>query len=490
VNSSLSKLNSQSITLPPKLVLFVVLLLSAACYSQPSLDSVLGKIDPDKLAASVGKKLSKLEEKIVAKSVKTLEHLERQEERVYEKQLTTKDSVEARLKLDEIQNRYKALDKKLKNPSAVTSLNIRQYIPRLDSLTSAFKFLDQSGTTTNVKNALAKVESFNDKFQQAQAIKDFIRERKEILQKEFEQLGMFKELKQLNKEVYYYSEQLKEYKQILSDPNKLERKVIELLSKTKPFQDFMRKNSMLASLFRLPGDPNDPGYIASLAGLQTRVQVNNLLQQQLASGGPNAQAQFQQGIQQAQSQMQELKNKLMQFGRGNSDDIMPEGFRPNSQKTKSFLKRLEYGTDFQAQRSTNFFPATTDLGLSVGYKLNDKSIIGVGASYKVGLGRGWNNMELSSQGAGLRSYVDWKLKKSIWISGGYEMNYRSEFKNINQLKDITAWQQSGLVGLSKVIDVKSKFFKKTKLQLLWDFLSYQQVPRTQPLIFRISYSLK
>jgi hypothetical protein len=44
----------------------------------------------------------------------------------------------------------------------------------------------------------------------------------------------------------------------LKDHKKAERKAIELLSKTKLFKDFMRKNSMLASLFRLPGDQNDP----------------------------------------------------------------------------------------------------------------------------------------------------------------------------------------------------------------------------------------
>ena len=70
------------------------------------------------------------------------------------------------------------------------------------------------------------------------------------------------------------------------------------------------------------------------------------------------------------------------------------------------------------------------------------------------------------------------------------MNYRSEFKSIDQLKYFTAWQQSGLLGLSKVLDVKSKFFKKTKLQLLWDFLSYQQAPRTQAVVFRIEYGFK
>ena len=463
---------------------------SIQAHSQSHIDSVLNKIDPARWSTAVERKVSKLEDKIIAKSQKTLQRLQKREEKIYQKQLNTKDSLEARLKLAEIKSKYQNLEEKLKNPTAIVPSNATRYIPYLDTLKTAFKFLDQNAASTNIKDALSKIESLDNKFQQAEEIKQFIKERRDQLQQQLEQLGLFKDLKKFNKEVYYYSEQIKQYKEIISDPDKIERKAIELLSKTKVFQDFMRKNSLLASLFRLPGDPNDPALMASLGGLQTRTQVNNFIQQQVASGGPNAQAQFRQNIQQGQSQMQELKNKLMQFGKGSSDDIMPQGFKPDNQKAKSFLKRLEYGTNIQAQRSTNFFPATTDLGLSVGYKLNDKSVIGVGAAYKVGLGRGWNDMELSSQGAGLRSYVDWKLKGSIWISGGYEMNYRSEFKNIDQLKDLTAWSQSGLVGLSKVFDVKSKFFKKTKLQLLWDFLSYQQVPQTQAILFRIEYGFK
>jgi hypothetical protein len=137
---------------------------------------------------------------------------------------------------------------------------------------------------------------------------------------------------------------------------------------------------------------------------------------------------------------------------------------------------------------------TSDIGLSVGYKLNDKSVIGIGASYKLGWGQGWNNMHLSSEGLGLRSYVDVKLKGSFFVSGGYEQNYRPSLSDVNIPSSLgggpvgAAWQQSGLVGVSKIVNVKSKLFKKTRLQLLWDFLSYQQLPRTQQLIFRIGYN--
>jgi hypothetical protein len=246
----------------------------------------------------------------------------------------------------------------------------------------------------------------------------------------------------------------------------------------------MRKNSHLASLFRLPADPDDPSSQIDLTGLQTRAQVNSLIQQQIANGGPNAQEQFRQNVQAAQGQLDKLKNKILQTG--SSSDI--EGFKPNSQKTKGFFKRLEFGVNVQSQKARNILPVTSDVGLSVGYKLNDKSIVGIGASYKMGWGKSIRNVRISSQGVGLRSFIDWKIKGTFWLTGGYEINYHNEFKSIDVLKNVNSWQKSGLIGLSKAISLKTKFFKKTKLQLLWDFMSYQQIPRSQPILFRVGYN--
>ena len=467
----------------------VSLLISFTSYSQLYLDSLPNKIDLQKWSSLVKKKISKLEDKIITKSEKTLDHLQRQEEKIFRKQLETKDSLIAKTKIAEIKTKYAELKEKLKDPVSAISRNARQYLPYLDTLRIAFKFLDRQGLTNNIKGVLSGIESFESGMQHAEEIRKFIREREEHLKQQLEKLGMAKQIKKFNKEVYYYSEQIREYKEAAKNSKKIEKKAIELLSKTKPFQDFMQKNSMLAYLFRMPGDANDPTYIASLADLQTRSQINNIIQQQIATGGPDAQAQFQQNIQQAQTQLQQLKNKVNQFSGESIDDIMPEEFKPNNQKTKSFSKRLEYGANIQTQRSNNLLPVRSDLGLSLGYKLNDRSVIGIGASYKLGWGRSSNNINLTQEGAGLRSYVDWKLKGSFWISGGYEMNYKTAFNSIDQLH-LNAWQESGLLGLSKILSVRTKFLKKTKLQLLWDFMSYQQIPKTQPLIFRMGYNFK
>ncbi|MBL7709152.1 MAG: hypothetical protein JNJ86_08760 [Chitinophagaceae bacterium] len=475
-------------TLPRILIIVLSLSLYTNLHSQET-DTLQQKISLQYLEKA-GAQASALSSKLDKKAAKVLAKFQKQEEKMRAK-LMKIDSSAAKELFNNAAAKYKGLEEKLKNGGA------GQYIPKLDTLVTSLKFLQNNSellekgkeAAVKLKETMGKVDGLKDKFQQAETIKQFIKERKQFLKDQLGKFGFAKELKKLNKEVYYYTQQVNEYKEILKDSKKAEKKAIELLSKTKLFKDFMRKNSMLASLFRLPGDPNDPSAQVSLAGLQTRTQVNNLIQQQIAAGGPNAQAQFRQNIQDAQSQLNQLKDKVMKMGGGSSDAELPD-FKPNNQKTKSFLQRLEYGTNIQSQKANAFFPVTSDIGLSIGYKLNDKSIIGIGSSFKMGWGTGFNNIRISSQGVGLRSYLDYKIKGSFWISGGYEMNYRSAINSIAQLQPYSAWQRSGLVGLSKVVSLKTKFFKKTKLQLLWDFLSYEQVPRVQPLVFRVSYNIK
>jgi len=192
----------------------------------------------------------------------------------------------------------------------------------------------------------------------------------------------------------------------------------------------------------------------------------------------------------AQAYLSQIQNRILSFKSGNiaSGNASIPDFKPNSQKTKSFFKRLELGANMQSQKSRSYFPVTSDISLSAGYKLNDKSIVGIGLSYKLGMGRGWENLSLTHQGVGIRSYFDFLLKPSLYISGGFEKNYLNAFKSIDQLKGFDAWQTSGLIGLSKRYTATKRLVGEIKL--LWDYLSYSQLPRTSPLVFRIGYFLK
>ena len=458
---------------------------------QLSGDSLVNHIIPENYLDAVGDKAERLEKKLNKKSDKALLSLQKQEAKIHGK-LSKIDSLKAKEIIGNAQEQYSRLGRKLQDTK------LRHYISSLDSIETSLNFLQRNpqflSTAKDVqqklKDAQEKVKGLKGELQKAEDIRRLLKERKQYLKDQLTRYGFDKELKRLNKEVYYYSAQIKEYKELLKDQQKIERKALELLSNSKLWKNFMRKNSMLASLFRMPGDPNDPSTLANLSGLQTRAQVNALIQNQVSSGGTNAAQQLQQGVQQAQSQLNQLKDKLNRFGGGSGEVEVPDGWKPNNQKTKSFFQRLELGTNIQSQRSNGFFPVTSDIGLSLGYKPNDKSIIGIGLSYKVGWGKDIQHINITHQGIGLRSFVDWKIKGTFWLTGGYESNYRREFKTMDELKYLNAWQQSGVIGLTKVLSMKTKFFKKTKVQLLFDFLSYQQVPATQPILFRIGYNFK
>jgi hypothetical protein len=215
--------------------------------------------------------------------------------------------------------------------------------------------------------------------------------------------------------------------------------------------------------------------------------VAALINQQVAAGGAGGQAALQANLQSAQSQLDGYKDKLSKLGAGSGDIEMPD-FKPNNQKTRSFWRRLEYGTNFQTTRNNYYFPTVSDFGLSVGYKLSDRSTVGLGASYKLGWGNGMQHIAFSSQGAGLRSFMEIQIKGSLSASGGMELNHTAPFTRFQQLRNWDEWTRSGLIGLTKTVSLKSRVFKKTKVSLLWDFLSYQQVPRTQPIIFRLGYN--
>lgn len=431
-----------------------------------------------------------LNRKLDQETQKVLRQFKKTEAKLKTK-LSQKDSTAAASLFAGTEQQYKELEQRL-NGSGI------KYIAEIDSLSTSLKFLkanpgflqEAGEVKAKLQDATKKLEELKSGFANAETIRQFLKQQRQYLKDQLGKFGFARELKRINKQVYYYSVQLSEYKDALKDPKKATKKALDLLAGNKTFREFWRENSQLASLFRLPGETGDPGTLANMAGLQTRAQVNALIQQQIAAGGPNAQAQMQQNLVAAKGQLNQLKDKVIKMGGGSSDAEMPEGFKPQSTKTKTFLQRVELGTNIQSVRSNGLLPTTSDLAISAGYRLNDKSIIGLGASYKLGWGKNIQNIRISHQGVGARSFIDWKLKGALWISGGFEMNYRSEIRNVAELKDYSAWQQSGLIGLSRKLPVKTKFFKKTKLMLLWDFLSYQQVPRTQALIFRIGYNLK
>ena len=413
---------------------------------------------------------------------------QKQEARIKIK-LAKKDSLQAASIFGNTEQRYKQIEEKLQNPGS-----LQEYIPGLDSMASTLKFLQQNlqllsetkESSQKLKDAINKVNGLESQFQKAEEVRIFLKLRKQYLNEKLGQLEYAKELKKLSKLNYYYSEQINEYKSLLKDHKKVERKALELLSKSKLFTDFMRKNSYLGQFFSLPGDYSNT---QSLTGLQTRAQVQQIVSQQIGTtpiNGADPRQYVQGQMQQAQQQLNQLKDKIKSLGlEGESGDLVMPEFKRNNLKVKSFFRRLEYGFDLQNQRSTQLLPVTSDFAVTVGYKVRNEILVGLGSSYKMGWGSGIRNLKITNQGLGLRSYIEIKAKGSFWVSSGFEYNYQKEFEKLTDIANPDIWQKSALIGISKKYRIAGS--KQGNIQLLYDFLASRQVPYGQKLKFRIGY---
>ncbi len=478
--------------------ILLLCLASTSCFAQEqggTADKIINF--PTKLFGKIQGKTASLDQQLTRQTEKYLQKMAKREAKL-KKKLYKVDSAAAKRLFANSAQQYAALQQKIATDTgghqAIPLAG--EYQPYTDSLKGSLSFLQQNPQLTKgaqsqaLQSSITQLQQLQAKMQDADAAKAFIQQRKQEIGNYISQHANLQTLlgpgyQGFNQEVYYYSQQVRAYKEMLNHPDQLEQKALSLLDQLPSFQQFMKNNSQLAGLFNLPSNYGSP---AALAGLQTRDQVNQAIQGQLAAGGPGANAALSSNLQSAEQGLDSYKDKLSQLGGGSGDIDMPD-FKPNNQKTKDFLKKTpDRNKILQTTRTNYYFPTMTDLGLSAGYKLTDKSTIGVGASYKIGWGTGFNHIALSSQGAGLRSFLDIKIKGSFSATGGLEYNYTTLINSLQDLKLTSNWTQSGLIGVTKTISVKNRFFKQTKLQLLWDFLSYQQVPKTQPLLFRIGYN--
>jgi len=63
-----------------------------------------------------------------------------------------------------------------------------------------------------------------------------------MLKEQLVNTGLVKQLKGINKQVYYYQAQLSAYKEILNDREKLKEKLLETVRTLPAFQKFWQKN--------------------------------------------------------------------------------------------------------------------------------------------------------------------------------------------------------------------------------------------------------
>ncbi|MBW8683307.1 hypothetical protein [Chitinophaga rhizophila] len=447
-----------------KLLTPLLLLITVASFAQ---DTSL----PRQYYVKVRQKTTKINSLIQQKTQKSLDWFVSQEQRMRTKLIKADPAAAHRIfdrSIDSLRHLRKLAKAGLKTGSSVQI----SYNSHLDTLQVVARFLSPSGDLQE------RVSELQDAIGQSAQIGRYMQERQQLLKEQLSRYSMFgKELLQLGKQVYYYKEQVHTYIDILQDKDKATERAMALLRKSTAFKAFFNKHSALANLMGAGSAMNAE---QALAGLQTRSQVERLLQQRIGTDAGARQLVTGQ-VSQAREQIEGLKEK---FPTLNNSAEMPD-FMPNPMKGKRLLQRIELGGNVQFQRTNNWFPAIGDIALQAAYKFNGKGSAGIGVAYKLGMGS-LDRIALSSKGAGLRSFVDYRIRNAFSLNGGMEMNYYSALSHIAQLRNWNGWQTSALLGVRYSYKVSPKL--KGNITLLYDFLARQQAPFTEPLKIRFGYS--
>ena len=321
---------------------------------------------------------AQLQENTVRQTEKYCRMLARREKKL-KKKLAHTDSTVANNIFGNTDSIYKAYAGSMLQPADNNILS-NVYSHRLDSLRTAMQFLNNHGLVgrsfqeqQQVKELLAKYNELQGVFNNTEALKKALIERQQLLQQQLQQFGM-PGIQSLQKQLYYYQAQMEQYKQAWEDPSIVEQQLTKMLCKIPEFRKFFDQFSDLGAVFSLPGNS---GTSAANNNLQTRASLNSFIQSG-NNGNVNLQTQLQNNLPAPAVQTSNIRSLLPAVpASGGSTAEMPS-FKPNHQKVRSFLKRIEVGTSLQNTKANYYFPATSDVALSAGYRLNDKSVIGVG----------------------------------------------------------------------------------------------------------------
>lgn len=386
--------------------------------------------------------------------------IKKQEEKLLEwLQQTDKQAADALGKLDgpqlaEITNRWK---------NGQTAM---PYIARMDTLKTLLGFHGNL-QLPQVAEADALVKRLQSTLGGADEVGNWLQQRQTALFEALRRQGnlppdIARAFDRWKGEAAVWKAQVAHYKEVVNSPERIEREALKILQRQPFFQQFMAKHGELARLFGPPAGADPAGAGNPIPGLQTRAglmqELQNRFGQEFTQNGGMLQQQLQEGmdevmalqnpIELAKKHLEDMKNKI-------SSQLSPADQEKAALKALPIKQRFEIGWNLQTNTSLHNFPAMTDAGLSLGYKLSPRLLIGTGAAYKFGLGESFRKLRFTHEGLGLRSFTDWRLFKAhnkyfknLWLTSGYEMNY-SERMNSSAQVNRNLWIKSAVFGITR-----------------------------------------
>ena len=356
--------------------------------------------------------------------------------------------------------------------------------PLLDSLRLIYGFTDYAGISENKqlsersKTSLgsSNQESLNgaalNRAQQqlniTQRTKSELLERKDYYKaqvKEHPDYGKW--LGKMEKERYYYTTQINEYRKTLRDPSNLDDKLMDALRRDPRFSDFAAA---------LPAKPQNP------EKMQPRQLVKQMMQSQAEAIDPDPEKLLSDAKTKGKDLLGNLSNQSSLYGSLDNAAQMPK-FTPNPYKTKSFWQRIDVGFNLQFDNRTLFLPSTGVAGAQASFNFDPRLSIGALANYRFGMGE-IKNIQFSHAGAGYGAFANYKIWKALGVQSGYERNWRAEME-MNEIRYPAAWTSSALVGLTYEYGIGKK--AKATVGVFFDALYKQHTPETNAVLWRMGW---
>jgi hypothetical protein len=187
--------------------LLLLLAVNFICNAQDSSKIFHALNFPDKFFGLLNKKAASMESRMDRQIEKYLARIQKQEIRLRRKMMK-RDSSLAHQLFDGVENKYNSISVKADYASTVTNA----YSGRLDSLNTALNFLNQQNNAayanSQVQNLLGQYNQLQNSLNQTERVKAFIIQRKQLLKDQLQKVGMVKQLKSFEKQVYYYRQQM------------------------------------------------------------------------------------------------------------------------------------------------------------------------------------------------------------------------------------------------------------------------------------------
>jgi len=236
--------------------------------------------------------------------------------------------------------------------------------------------------------------------------------------------------------------QVKSYKTDSADADQVAE---DLISRTKQGQEFQKLNSQDAfgemKSEQSKMDQEAKKLQEQAKALQDAEQRKKYAREKASKLANGEMAKFAPQIQQAQQEFTKYKKKVEWIKEGS-------GPKANSLKDEPFKKRFIYGGNLQIPTLDPFSIIAAPF---VGYRINKKFSSGIGATYKVTIGKHTNPTNWTGSEYGYRIFTDYKLIKG-WFGHGEFEQVNKTIKEADKDGYRNKWQTNGYIGVGRQID--------------------------------------